>query len=551
MLVRPHRRDDRGSTLLSVALMMLVLTVIALTTAAVTVSTSRALVTTRNTAQSRAAADAGLTAVVAAFKSQTDCPTTRPSSTTADPLYQTECEKSGGQVTFRSTGKTGGGTETTVEAVYQLPPPVPAKEPALVTRSPLDLNSLTIKAVDPSSPATVWVIPEPGGSGNFTCNSGGAIAGSVYLPAGTVFGAGGCKVKGDVYAEGSVNIGSGTKVSGDLVSLNGAVTIGGGSTVEGGVYAKGNVTLTGGPAIEGDLVSLAGSVSITGGVAIDGSLHARVNVTGSGLSARFVESIHAGGNLSLAGGSPSARDRITYGGTFTYPDSGHDAWAVNSVTKTSTHPAVHSPQLPTAPEWVGFTQSDLDALVASNLFTKVNWTGACAYSWWPEHEMISKIKSFTTPTLVDARHCARLNLHQYSGDTELGTDVIFVAPSFNIEDQDFTSADGAEHRVWFISPEEEGRNCSGVPPIAIKGTIMQPNGASKISGMIFTQCTVDFPNGGEGWQGTIQAGTMIGKPNFWYKPVGFPGQPPPSPGAGGGGSPAPALGGLLSLRDVT
>lgn len=549
MLVKLNSHD-RGSTLVSVIVVMLVLTVIALTTTAVTVSTTRGLVTTRDTAQSRAAADAGLAAAIAAFKKQKDCPVSAPTSATEDLVYETECEKVGGQVTFRSTGSAGSSSETTIEAIYLLPPPLPQKEPALVTRAPLSLDSLTIKAVDPSNPATVWVIPDAGKPGDFACNSGGAIAGSVYLPVGTVFGSGGCKVSGDVYAEGKVEINGGTGIGGDLVSLNGAVTIDGGSTVGGGVYAKGNVTIKGGPTIHGDIASLAGSASVTGGVTIDGSIHAKANFTGSGLSGRFVESIHAGGNLSLAGGKPVARDRITYGGTFTYADGQHDDWAAKSVTHTATRPVVHSPQLPTAPDWVGFTQSDLDALVDNNLFTKVAWSGACAYSWWPEHEMISKIKGFTTPTLVDARHCARLDLHQYSGITELRTDVIFVAPSFNIEDQDFKSADGAEHRLWFISPEVEGRDCSAVPKIAIKGTIMVPNGGSKISGMIFTQCTVDFPNGGEGWQGTIQAGAMVGKPNFWYKPVGFPGQPSPGDEGGGADGTPPALGGLLSLRDV-
>ncbi|MDQ7991600.1 MAG: hypothetical protein AAGC63_15350, partial [Propionicimonas sp.] len=372
-LSRRLRRDQSGSTLVSVLVIMIVLTLFAVTLAAVVTTTTRTLASTRESAQARQAADAGLSAMKAAFMRGGDCPATAPSSTSDDPLYRTSCVKSGAEVTFTSTGEADGNAETTVEAVYRIPE-VPEKEPALVTRAPLDLSALKIRAVDPSEPATVWVIPETGGSGDFTCNSGGSIAGSVYLPAGAVFGSGGCEVKGDVYAEKSITIGSGTKIRGDLVSLSGNVTVTGGNTIDGSIYAKGNVT-------------------------------------GTSLSGKFVESIHAGGNLSLSGGAPVARDKITYGGTFTYPHSGHDAWAVTSVTKTVVAP----PQLPTAPQWVGFTQADLDALVDAGELTRVAWTGACAYSWWPEHEMIAKLMSYTKPTLIDARHCARLDLHQYSG----------------------------------------------------------------------------------------------------------------------------------------
>ena len=507
MLVKRFRRQQGGSSLVTVVVLMMVLSVLALTTAAVTLSTTRGLVTTRHTTQARAAADAGLAAVVADFRRLEDCPATKPSRS-GSVIYSTQCTKAGNYVTFRSTGKAQSGTTVVLEAIYRLPPPVPDKEPALVTRAPLDLNSLTIKAVNPAVPSTVWVIPEAGGSGDFSCNSGGAIAGSVYLPAGAVFGAGGCEVKGDVYAERSISISSGTRIHGDLVSLNGSVTISGGNTIGGSIFAKGNVT-------------------------------------GTSLSNRFVQSIHTTGNLSLSGGAPSARDTITYGGTFTYPHSGHDAWAQNSVMRIVVDP----PQLPTAPKWAGFTQDDLDDLVDAGKFTRVTWTGACGYSWWPEHEMIAKIKGFTTPTLVDARHCARLDLHEYSGETTIKTDIIFLAPSFNLQDQKFKSADGAKHHLWFIAPDDPGVNCSTVPPVNLQGSRMLPaGGTSKISGMIFTPCTVHYDNGGEDWQGSIHAGKMTGKPNFWYDPVGFPGGSAPGGGGGGGGTPFEMI--LESLREV-
>lgn len=486
-LIGVHNRAEDGSILVTSVIIMSILTIGALVLSVVVANTTGPITTARNTAQSRAAADAGLAAAVATAQR-----TGEPCGAPLEPaeafgngatyVVERDCTTPG-YVRFTSTGTAVSSADSVLEAIFEYnpAPAPPRKEPALVTRAPLDLAALTIKTVNPSDPATVWVVPEAGVAGNFTCNSGGAIAGSVYLPAGTVLGSGGCEVTGDVYAEGNVTIGSGTKIRGDVVSLNGNVTVTGGNTIDGSIYAKGNMT-------------------------------------GSGLSSKFVENIYVGGNLSLAGGAPSARDKITYGGTFSFPHSAASAWAVNSVTKLVVDP----PVLPTAPAWEGFTQAELDALVASDLFTKKTWTGACTNSW--DHPMKAVIEGLTSPTLIDARACGRVDLPGQWGDLKLKTDVIFVAPSFNLVGQNFISGDGDEHRIWIISPEVAGRDCSSVPAINAQGVKMSPIGSSKISGMIFTQCTVEFANASESWQGSIHAGKMTGKPNFWYKPVGFPGR---------------------------
>lgn len=508
--------DESGSTLIVVLIVMLVLAVGSTALAGIIVNTTGSLAGSRDRAQAQAAVDAGIAAQTArlesgdlacAAKTETDVLVNDASG----PRYDFTLACGGGAATLTVTSTVSGATakrETVFS--YQVTPAPSLAEPALVTRSPLNLAALTIKSVNPAVPATVWVIPEVGVSGDFTCNSGGAIAGSVYLPAGTVFGAGGCEVKGDVYAEGNITIGSGTTIRGDLVSLNGSVTITGGNTIDGSIYAK-------------------------------------KNVTGSGLSGKFVTSIHAGADLNLAGGAPVARDRITYGGTFTRAHSSESAWAVNSVTKAVVNP----PTLPTAPTWRGITQTDLDALVTSGTFAKVNWTGACSSAW--NHPMQSIIEGFTVPTMI-VTTCSRLPLPIEWSALKLKTDVVFVAPSFNLVGQKFSSADGNEHKVWFISPEQAGRNCAAVPAINVQGVQMLPVGSSKISGMIFSQCTVSFANSGEDWQGSIHAGTMAGKPNFWYKPIGFPGET--LPGGGGPSTPgngSPTVHGLtvVSNRDLS
>ncbi|MCG7414317.1 polymer-forming cytoskeletal protein [Microbacterium aurum] len=553
---------ETGSAIVTVLIIMLVLTIAGLTLAAITVNTANSVVSSRSTAQSRAAADAGLTAALALAVRDGDICDDVPVE--SDPVngdlgdgstysVTRDCASLTGRVVFRSEGHASGGAVTTTEAVYDYNPvPLVVNEPALVTRAPLNLSALKIKAVDPDVPSTVWVIPDGTGAGDFTCNSGGAIAGSVYLPAGTVLGVGGCEVTGDVYAEKDVTIGSGTDIHGDLVSLNGKVQVSGGSTIDGGVYAKGDITFTGGPRIYGDVVSSAGSVTLSGGMTIDGSIHAKLNVVATSISSRFVANIYAGNNLTLSGGAPAVRDRILYGGTLNIPTSSTAAsWAVTSVTKTSLQPLITTPQLPNAPEWQGITKADLDALVANGVFKKITWSGNCSYSWYPEHEMIAKINSLTTPTLIDASACTTLDMHQYSGTMQIKTDIIFVAPAMNVQQQKYISADGKRHRLWFIVPEEPTRNCATSGGISIATTSMLPTGdTSKISAMIFTQCTVTFPNAGEDWRGSVQAGVMAGKPNYWYTPVGFPGSADPgddeSESGGGGG----VLGDLVSRRDV-
>lgn len=561
-LARSRTDHEAGSAVVTVLIVMLVLTIAGLTLAAITVNTANAVVSSRSTAQSRAAADAGLSAALAlAVRDGDVCDDTPVESNPVDgdlgdgSTYSVsrDCATLSGRVIFRATGKTSSGAVTKTEAVYDYAPvPMVEKEPALITRAPLNLSALKIRAVDPSDPATVWVIPEGNGTGDFTCNSGGAIAGSVYLPAGTVIGVGGCEVTGDVYAEKNVTIGSGTKIHGDLVSLSGKVNVAGGSTIDGGVFAKGDITFTGGPRIYGDVVSSAGSVTLSGGMTIDGSIHAKLNVVATSVSSRFVQNIYAGNNLKLSGGSPAVRDRIIYGGALDIPaNPPASAWAVTSVTRSSLQPLLATPQLPNAPQWQGVTQADLDALVTNGVFQKITWTGNCSYSWYPEHAMIAKINALTRPTIIDARACTTLDMHNYSGTMQIKTDIIFVAPSINVQQQSYVSADGNNHRLWFIVPEDPARNCATSGKVSIATTRMLPSGAtSKISAMIFTQCTADFPNAGEDWRGSVQAGVMTGNPNYWYTPVGFPGSTAPGEEeteTGGGGG---ALGDLVSRHDV-
>lgn len=521
-------KQDAGSTFVTVLIVMLVLTIGGLTLSAIALNT----VSSVSSAQHRSAAQAEVDGAVAIktvdlMQGRLKCgaaPGTirNGSASPNDVSWKLTCVS--GDVTGTATLTVEtivDGEKARREAVFGyelLPKSEPLGNAALITKAPLNLAALDIKRVSGGPAADVWIVPDPGINGDFTCNSGGAIAGSVFLAQGQVVGSGGCKVSGDIYSKGDVAIASGTGIGGDLVSLE-------------------------------------GSIKVTGGNSIAGSIFAAKDVTGSGLSERFVENIHAGRNLQLAGGSPSARGAITYGENFTRPaNPAISAWAVGTVEKRVVAP----PAVPVAAKWKGIAKSDLDTLVADGKFERVAWSGACNYSYG--HAMVAKIAGLTKPTLIDASACdgttaaKRAELPQWQ-DINVKTDIIFMAPSFNLVGPKFKSADGAEHKVWVIAPENPAVNCATLQPINVQGAQMLPAGTSKITGLIFTGCTVHFNNSGEDWQGTVQAGAMTGKPNFWYKPIAFPGQElpgaPESPGDGiDAGRIIPGSFVLNSVRDL-
>ena len=114
MLVNQTRatHDDQGSVLLAVVVVMMVLTVVAVAVTGLVLSTAAVAAGGKSTAQSRAAADAGLAEAVAqARRTGEFCPLS-PAVTSA--TYDVSASCSSGAVTFTSTGM--GTTKT--QAIY-------------------------------------------------------------------------------------------------------------------------------------------------------------------------------------------------------------------------------------------------------------------------------------------------------------------------------------------------------------------------------------------------------------------------------------------------
>lgn len=518
-------QQDAGSVMVTVLIVMLVLTVGGLSIASVALNTAGMVVGSKDRTSAQSVVDGAIASLTVDLMNGTlACAPGAPVEGTAkngtapgspDYNWKLTCSTSGSVGEARlSAASNVDGEKAKREAVFtylmNTPPSSPAA--ALVTKAPLNLSSLTIKAVDPSHPSTVWVVPDPGQPGDFNCNSGGAIAGSVYLPSGAVFGTGGCQVTGDIYALGDIEVGGGLKVSGDVVSETGDISFGNGAQFGKSIYASGSVT-------------------------------------GTGVSAGQVPgNLHAGGNISLSGGHPTVTGLMTYGGTFTAGNNPHDpnSWASGGAQNVVVPP----PAIPVAPAWTGYRQSDVSAL--SSGFTTINWTGACTHSW--NHPMKEVLEGLATPTIVDTSACNIVDLPGQWIDIAIKTDIVFVGTSFNLVGQNFKSADGDPHKIWFLAPDDLVPDCSTVPPINLQGAKMDGGSGSKISGFVYSQCTVNYNNGSENWKGAIQAGKMTGMPNFWYTPIGFPGQATPSvptPGGSPGGG-IPTLGSftLISSQDL-
>jgi cytoskeletal protein CcmA (bactofilin family)/Tfp pilus assembly protein PilX len=288
MLVKPAKRDDQGSALVSVLVMMLVLTLFALTLAAIITNTTTGLSSGRETAQARAAADAGIVAALASFKQAEDC-TGTVASTTA-PIYSVTCstdttDPTQPRVTFTSIGASAAGAHITVQSVwtYTTSQSYDTNVGQLTFFQPVDLPAANTVASSTSDPARVTVA-----SGNFTCRT--AMAANVV-------------VEGDFYANNGCSIAGWVKVKGDAV-INAGGRVRGSVTTAGSGYVNGEV---GGDLTTKSWVWVDTGGTVTGSVSsasterawIYGTVGADVGVNGA-INTSANSAI--GGNVTAAGG---------------------------------------------------------------------------------------------------------------------------------------------------------------------------------------------------------------------------------------------------------
>lgn len=538
MLVSRLRRtpacdSEAGSTLISVLVIMLVLAIGGMTLAVIVTNTTGVLVDSRSTAQSRAAADAGLADAVSLARRggglcgltlNDDLPTP---GTSAVPEYDvvSTCDPGSSTVTFSSVGRAGTG-ETTVEATYNYVTSTVGHGADMVFYSDTTFTSEVITSNGSNGLLSI-VIP----SGGFTCQ--------VHVPANII-------TSGDVETNGSCTIDGNVRAGGQVSMTNMTDVIKGNATASATTTAN----------LQGRIL---GNVALGGGISVGGS------------SFTFPGAVSVRGNVKLA--------KASLAGALTIPKANqveYDGWlTIKHPTATSPRvaggivwqDAVPAPAKPTFDPWFDYAYKASDwqpyngvmfdriALVNSgdgpwtcNRFNANNPSTSGAAGW-------REVGALTHPTVIDATACTSLSSNNGSNpDVALGTDVVFVAKSFDLTTLRFTSRTGTTARVWYITND-------GVTTGAGAGAPSCSNGAGNIGvnhtdmagviAMIYTPCTIRV-QGNSKWRGAFYGGGFSygGGMTFVGDNIALPGMPASDTLPGAGETTVTSLGQLVSRRDA-
>ncbi len=356
MLVKAGRRDERGSALVSVLVIMLVLTLFALTLAAIVTNTGSTAAGGRSTSQARAAADAGVASALAAFKKAEVCTGTI-ASTTA-PVYSATCAVATNTVTFTSTGSAGG-RQVSVQAVYGFTTAqsyeakvgqltffteTTTYAPNKVTSSTTDRAKLIVAKGDfrCNSPMAANVVVEEDFSsdsacavsgwvkvkGDATMNAGSSIGGSLTAGKNVILNPV-STVGGSLTAGGTVVIGSNCSVGADLTSV-GTASLRSGGVVGGDLTSGGNASLDSSSSVVGDLAT-GGYADLGSGTSVGGNV---TSTSYSDIEGIVKGNVEAGGYVTTWSNS-SVEGRVTAAGTdrtWIRGTVGKDVKAIGPVT---------------------------------------------------------------------------------------------------------------------------------------------------------------------------------------------------------------------------
>lgn len=599
MLIRLRERlsahREAGSSLISVLVVMLVLTVGALTLASIVVNTSTMLVSARGTAQSRAAADAAIADVSARGQRGEDICSTGTYTSGSAPRYSVSvlCDTSNVIITATGRGEDGGTTAT--EARYIRNVTQKKLNGAVVSASgTLNVSSLNITALAIDGDIVL-------DQGSFDCNNAMEIQGDLIVRSGGVQLSNACRIHGDVIAAGTVQIqNNAVGVGGDVYAMGG-FTLTTSATIGGDVFTRGNATVNSGGRVVKSITAI-GSANVDGASThVGGSVWAggevTVNaatvvgsVTGAGTGeSRFyggktgpiriggtfgqfqaatvtgdAVSTRTGGNQQIA---PDVRisGNLTLAGTYTTWGTGPQvtgAKTQNAAGLTApTAPAIATPWSLTSDafQWID---------LAYNASAWAGWTRnttlGCNFkdNTWPHsyNVGVQAVNALTSPTIIDTRACTSTDL--YNVTFTLRTDVTFLVSAASAQRIKINSADGAPHTFNIITPDPSANKlptCAAEPGFPTPGRIELDDAImnERITGIAYSPCRVRIgqSSGGGRWNGQVYAGTVEWGGNssprlqLDYREVTVPGFTTPSAGGGGAGS-ASLLGALLSLRDV-
>lgn len=568
MLIRLHealdalRREDRGSTLVTTLIIMLVLTVGALVVGTVVVNTSGLVVSTRSSAESRAAADAGLADVVAATQSGDDVCNDPDGerSLTGAVSYTVTISCTADTATLVSTGRGAGGAETRTEAVYARAGVTERLSGALVSHN----AGAWSQSVEITGTGGNIVL----GTGDFRCAGRMDIAGSVIVRAGKADFSNHCVIDGDVITQQSVHItNTGTRIRGDVHALQG-FTMSNPSHVDGSIYVIGDVIVQRGT-VGGSIIA-TGSVRVELGAQISGGVRAGGTISISNAAVGGTATSSASGLSTFTGstiGAVTSTGSVTLTSTTVQGDvrSGRDVQlsgshvngaitaggTISGGAGTSGSTEVVLPAAPrVSPPW------ELGANALS--WVDIPFTAAppaCPFRPATIAADIAKLSTYTSPRTIDARGCGS-GLNLYGSTITLNTDITLLFTGIvYADDLNVVSADGRTHTFNIVVPDntaDKAPTCaagsSGM--VRLFGISMDP----LIEGVAYSPCQLGIDSTrASNWNGIIYAGEIapygsgVTPLKLEYRDVTGPGGAP----IGGGGIPGMAhLGALLSLKDV-
>ncbi|MDX2377134.1 hypothetical protein M4I32_10020 [Microbacterium sp. LRZ72] len=507
MLVKetiPAESDDRGSTLVVVLVIMLVLSIGALTAGTIVSGTTASLVGSRGALEARAAADAGLADAVAhARRTATVCDVTLTNSTA--PRYETTSTCADGLVTFTATGWGDADRAARLEAVFEYSSENIGGEGDMVFFGEKTTFTGEVLAHTLDDDLLSIVIP----TGDFTCQS--VIPANIVL-SGSFATKGGCDVHGSVVAGGTIDM----AVGGDMIRGNLSVAGAGSNIIRGTI---GGDILAGGSLLFGTQGN-----SVGGDVTAEGDVYL--------------------GNQSLLGSLT-----LPAGAIFS-PQEGSVAGDINTPESVST-PA----EAPTFDPWFDYEYEqshwpDYDVITLEN-DNSSSASGTCKHFNAHPGTGWTSLESLTTPTILDARACTTLSTNNGSEpDLDLKTDVVLLGNDFNLTALTIGAAAGADPHLWFVVEDTVADGvptCTNGNDILINGTVIQAG----VTAMAYTPCIIDVAGmNNDLWHGGFYGGSFDygGGLSFYGVQILLPDMPEGATSVGA--ETLEALGTLVSQRDV-
>ena len=533
----PTSRDDAGSTLVAVLIVMLVLTIGGLTLGAVVVNTSGMLVSSADRTKAQAAVDAGIAAQTARLESGAqECKTTSGSDAidgASSPRYDFELVCGGGVATLTAQATVGKAT-TSRQVVFTL--------------------------AEDSAP------PTAGGPGLFyTYSMATRLNSFVFDDANSELGIDDFAGSAGVYASlGTIQCGTGSILPSDVYTKTGDLKVEAGCVIRGSAYIGGQAVNRG--IIEGNLIApkvtdhtLAGTFGTAGG--------GEGNVFVGGTFTLESGTVH--GSATAAGTGKSTLGSGTIRGNFRYRGS-YGVWGTPATTIVKggivRDGSMTAPTLPEIPAWQDVTFVPVNATTPPKAWADEGWklttvTGTACTKWSGNAADVTSLAStLTSKTIFDIRACSGAfdtNAGGANKEVKVNRDIAIITNKWKLSGTKFKSADGNPHTIFLITPDgnsaSPGPQCNA--PAQGSEQLNDSTVDPKLAVYMYTPCKMWFNSGSATFRGQVYAGGLEfgGGVKVAFAPRNIPGYDfgkDVEPWPGGGGTASSLVLTLISSRDI-